>query len=198
MIICYDTASGIRDECCCDASAGFCDSSLTAAPKPFIMLPWRLLRIALNDSVSITSKLAASQRAALEQVLFFNENQYRVRDGIEQSIATYGVPEISEQDGHLRIRVGTTEGVQSLFAVSADGAPVGVAVFVPVAEDRFVILHLVVAAPAAGERANSFILIKLMHEIRGAARRTRGVDRIELVYKDRNPMRLHGALRMPG
>ena len=183
MIICYDTASGIRDECCCDASAGFCDSSLTAAPKPFIMLPWRLLRIALNDSVSITSKLAASQRAALEQVLFFNENQYRVRDGIEQSIATYGVPEISEQDGHLRIRVGTTEGV---------------AVFVRVAEDRFVILHLVVAAPAAGERANSFILIKLMHEIRGAARRTRGVDRIELVYKDRNPMRLHGALRMPG
>jgi hypothetical protein len=197
MIICYDTVSEIGDECCCDASACFCDSSLIATEKPTIMLPSQLLRTALNDSVSITSKLAANQRAALEQVLFFNENQYRVRDGIEQSIATYGVPEIYEQDGHLRIRVGTTEGVQSLFAVSADGAPLGVAVFVRVAEDRFVILHLGVAAPA-GDRANSLILIKLMHEIRGAARRTRGVDRIELVYKDRNPMRLHGAMRMPG
>ncbi len=151
----------------------------------------------MNDSVSVTSKLAANQRAALEQVLFFNENQYRVRDGIEQSIATYGVPEIYEHDGHLRIRVGATEGVQSLFAVSADGTPVGVAVFVRVAEDRFVILHLGVAT-RGGDRANSSVLIKLMHEIRGAARRTRGVDRIELVYKDRNPMRLHGAMRLLG
>lgn len=151
----------------------------------------------MNDSVSITSKLAASQRAALEQVLFFNENQYRVRDGIEQSIATYGVPEIVAQEGNLRIRVGSTEGVQSLFAVAADGAPVGVAVFVRIAEDRFVILHLGVAAPA-GHRANSSVLIKLLHEIRAAARRTRGVDRIELVYKDRNPMRLHGAMRLQG
>jgi hypothetical protein len=161
------------------------------------MLPSQLLRIALNDSVSITSKLSANQRAALEQVLFFNANQDRVRDGIEQSIATYGVPEIVEQDGHLRIRVGTTEGVQSLFAVSAEGAPIGVAVFVRVAEDRFVILHLGVATPA-GDRATASVLTKLLHEIRGAARRTRGVDRIELVYKDRNPMRLHGAMRLQG
>jgi len=151
----------------------------------------------LNDSVSITSKLAANQRAALEQVLFFNENQYRVRDGIEQSIATYGVPEIYEHDGNLRIRVGTTEGVQSLFAVSANGCPIGVAVFVRVAEDRFVVLHLGVAT-RAGDPANSAVLIKLMHEIRGAARRTRGVERIEFVYKDRNPMRLHGAMRLQG
>jgi hypothetical protein len=36
------------------------------------------------------------------------------------------------------------------------------------------------------------VLLKLMHEIRSAARRTRGVDRIELVYKDRPAVRLHG------
>jgi hypothetical protein len=87
--------------------------------------------------------------------------------------------------------------VQSLFAVWSDGSPVGVAVFVRVAEDRFVVLHLGVAQ-REGERANSSVLIKLMHEIRGAARRTRGVDRIELVYKDRSPMRLHGAMRLQG
>jgi hypothetical protein len=31
-----------------------------------------------------------------------------------------------------------------------------------------------------------------MHEIRSAARRTHGVDRIELVYRDRHAMRLNG------
>ncbi len=153
----------------------------------------------MNEPVSITSKLGADQRGALEQVLFFNANQHRMRNGIEHSIRTYGIPEIYEQDGNLRIRVGDIEGVQSLFAVSQAGVPVGAAVFVRAAHERFVVLHLVVAPrDAAGEETNSPVLLKLMHGIRSAARRTRGVDRIELVYKGHNPMRLHGSLRLEG
>jgi hypothetical protein len=38
---------------------------------------------------------------------------------------------------------------------------------------------------------NTPVLLKLMHAIRSTARRTRGVDRIELVYKqERHPVRL--------
>ena len=70
----------------------------------------------MGASIGITSKLAAEQRPALEQLLFFNVNQHRVRVGIQQSIDTYGVPEIYEQDGGLRVRVGDIEGVQTLFA----------------------------------------------------------------------------------
>ena len=62
--------------------------------------------------------MPANQRAALEQLLFFNVNQHRVRDGIQLSIETYGVPEIYEHDGGLRVRVGDIDGVQTLFAVS--------------------------------------------------------------------------------
>src|SRR5271156_1271504 len=90
----------------------------------------------LGATIGITSKLAAEFRPALEQLLFFNINQHRVRLGIQQSIDTYGVPEIYEQEGGLRIRVGDIEGVQTLFAVSADGRPVGVAVFVRLAHER--------------------------------------------------------------
>jgi hypothetical protein len=39
-------------------------------------------------------------------------------------------------------------------------------------------------------------LLKLMHEIRSAARRTRGVDRIELVYKARHTKLLHSLMRL--
>jgi hypothetical protein len=133
------------------------------------------------------------QRAALEQLLFFNVNQHRVRVGIQQSIATYGVPELYEQDGGLRIRVGDIDGVQTLFAVTSEGRPLGVAVFIRSAQERFLVLHLGVEAHySATPEFNTRVLIALMHEIRRAARRTRGVDRIQLVYKDRQAMRLHG------
>jgi hypothetical protein len=146
----------------------------------------------LSESIGITCKLSVEQRAALEQLLFFNGNQHRVRLGIQQSIETYGVPEIYEEEGCLRIRVGDIEGVQTLFAISAAGRPLGVAVFVRLARERFVVLHLGVEPRlSATPEINTRVLLKLMHEIRRAARRTRGVDRIELVYKDCHAVRLH-------
>lgn len=146
----------------------------------------------MGTSISITSKLASQQRPALEQLLFFNVNQHRVRTGIQQSIDTYGVPEIHEQDGELRVRVGDIEGVQTLFAVSEDGRPMGVAVFVRSAHERFAVLHLGVdSKPSLTAELSTRVLLKLMHEIRSTARRTRGVDCIELVYRLRHAARLH-------
>src|ERR1700684_3160233 len=84
----------------------------------------------LNESIDIRCKLPIEQRAALEQLLFFNINQHRVRLGIQQSIDTYGVPEIHEHEGCLRVRVGDIDGVQTLFALSSAGRLLGVAVFV--------------------------------------------------------------------
>lgn len=148
---------------------------------------------ALSGSIGITSKLPVDQRAALEQLLFFNVNQHRVRVGIQQSIETYGVPEIHEQDGSLRVRVGDIAGVQTLFAVSDIGRPLGVAVFVRAAHERFAVLHLGVEPRLSmTPELNTRVLLKLMHEIRSTARRTRGVDCIELVYKDSHAVRLHG------
>jgi hypothetical protein len=145
----------------------------------------------LTEPIEITSKLPAGQRPALEQLLFFNVNQHRVRLGIQQSIDTYGVPEIFEQQGTLRVRVGDVAGVQTLFAVSEVGYPVGVAVFVRSAYERFAVLHLVVE-PRWGwaADANTRVLLKLMNEIRSTARRTQGVACIELAYKDSPAVRL--------
>ncbi len=147
----------------------------------------------MSESIAITSKLPVEQRAALEQLLFFNVHQHRVRLGIQQSIETYGVPEIYEQDGSLRIRVGDLAGVQNLFAVSKTGRLLGVAVFVRAA--NCVVLHLGVAprrAAASQTETNTPVLLKLMHEIRSTAPRRRGMDRIELVYKHAHSLRVPG------
>jgi hypothetical protein len=93
----------------------------------------------------------------------------------------------------LRVGVGDIEGVQTLFAVSDEGRPMGVAVFVRSAHERFAVLHLGVDPNlSATPDVNTRVLLKLMHEIRSTARRTRGVDCIELVYKVRHAVRLHG------
>jgi hypothetical protein len=127
----------------------------------------------------------------LEQLLFFDVNQHRVRLGIQQSIETYGIPEIYDHEGCLHVRVGDIEGVQTLFAVS-EGRPVGVAVFARSAHERFAVLHLGLE-PRLSVRPdlNTRVLLMLMHEIRRAARRTHGVACIELVYKDSHAVRLH-------
>jgi hypothetical protein len=181
----YDTASGAADNPCCDASSIFCDLA-------HIRGTGRDGTPMLSESIGLQSSLPLDQRVALEQLLFFNSNQHRVRVGIQQSIETYGVPEIHEHDGGLSVRVGDIGGVQTIFAVSETGRPIGVAVFVRLASDRFVVLHLgVQPRTAATAEMNTRVLLKLMHGIRSAARGTRGVERIELVYKNRHAVRLH-------
>jgi len=93
------------------------------------------------------------------------------------------VPEIFEHQGSLRIRVGAMENVQTLFAVSEVGHPLGVAVFVHWPHERFIVLHLVVEPRLRSSfDINAPVLLGLMREIRSTARRMPGVDRVELVY----------------
>ena len=139
----------------------------------------------------ITPTLPITQRSALEHLLFFNANQHRVLPGIQESIASYGMPEIVEEQGCLRIRVGEMENVQTLYAVSEFGPPVGVAVFVQLLRERFVVLHLVVESRLRSTtEVNTPVLLDLMREIRCTARRMRGVDRVEMGYYASHPVRL--------
>lgn len=154
------------------------------------------MRGPLKDSNSFTlrASLGVEQRAALEQLFFFNVNQHRVLPGIQQSIASFGVPEVVESHGCLRIRVGDLEDVQNLFAVSEHGTPLGVAVFLHVPHQRFVVLHLVVEPRLRSTTdVNTPVLLELMREIRSTARSARGVDRVEMVYNVHHHARLMGA-----
>jgi len=121
-----------------------------------------------------------------------------VRPGIQYSVENYGVPEIIEERGSLRIRVGDIDNVQTLFAVSHFGTPVGVAVYVCLAHERFVVLHVVVEPRLrSSNEVNTPVLLELMREIRSTARRTPGIARIELGYNHRRAVRLTGGLSGP-
>lgn len=134
---------------------------------------------------SITSRLGAEHRTALEHLLFFNPLQGAVEHRIVETIERYGAPDVQVRDGTLRISLGGRDDVQTIYALSpGDGAPIGVAIFVRESEERFVVVHLGVAADyaAGGRYAEQHLLFHLVQAIRGAARRTRGVRCVDLFY----------------
>lgn len=140
----------------------------------------------MKGTFAITSRLGPEHREALEQLLFFNPLQESLQERIVETIERYGAPDVQSRDGALRISLGGRTDVQSIFAlcVPEGGRPVGVAVFVREDAERFVVVHLGVAADyaAGGARAEEHLLFHLVQAIRSAARRTRGVRFVDLFY----------------
>src|SRR5665213_2093758 len=137
----------------------------------------------MGESFKICSTLPTRQKAALEHLLYFNVNQERMRPAIQKSIDSYGVPEILDKNGTLSIRVGSIQEVQTLFAVSEYGHPMGVAIFVRSDPERVVVLHLgVLPRLRSNSDVNAQVLLELVHEIHNAAKQMKGVDRVEVVY----------------
>jgi len=140
----------------------------------------------MNPPFAITSRLGIEHRAALEQLLFFNAQQDQLRHRIVETIERYGMPELVERDGALRIRLAGAAEVQALFAVAPapQAQPIGLALYVRENEERFVIVHIGVAPAyaAGGANADTHLFFHLLQAIRAAARRTRGVRYVDLFY----------------
>lgn len=141
----------------------------------------------MPHTLTVASRLPAWMRADLESLLFFNARQHRMRQEIEQTIERFGAPEIVEHDGWLRVRVAGLAEVQSLFAVHEENGrarPVGAVIYVRETFERITVVHVGVADDYAvgGPHAAERVLHRLMQEIRRVARRTAGIERVELAY----------------
>jgi hypothetical protein len=169
--------------------------ALKTAPRACLDTPIEFQYVCpMRQAFTLASSVAANQRAALEHLLYFNVNQERVRLGIQNSIDSYGIPEIVDRNGMLNVKVGSLEGVETLFAVSEYGHPLGVAIFVRSASNRIVVLHLGVQPRTwSNNGINTQVLLELVQEIHRAAKRAQGIDRIEVVYSRRDSARGNAA-----
>jgi len=142
----------------------------------------------MSAKIRFASFVAAAQRRALEELVFFNTSQDRVLNGILDAIEKFGPPEIVEEDGKLRVRVRGNSEAQSLFAVdTASGQPLGIAVYLRSDLENMVVLHLGVAREFTqeGPRAGEHLLFRLLRELHRCSRRLKGVRRLEVVYQSR-------------
>jgi hypothetical protein len=126
-------------------------------------------------------------RPALEELLFFNPRQYRVREGIVNSLEKFGHPRIEDTTNGLSIRIGDHEA-QTLFVFDQDrrgGDPVGVVVFIRTSPAEIAIMHVAVNPDYAlqGRRAGLGLGLILIEKVKEIASRIVGVRQIALYYR---------------
>jgi hypothetical protein len=134
-----------------------------------------------------SSKVPSDCRAALEELLFFNPRQHRVREGIINSLEQFGHPRLEETAGGLSIRVGDHEA-QTLFAYDAGRRrkdPVGVVLFLRTSPEEVAVMHVAVHPDYAlqGQEAGVGLGVTLVEKVKEIAARIVGVQRIVFFYR---------------
>lgn len=134
--------------------------------------------------LQVSSQVEPRWHPLLERLLFFNDQQHAVRARVAAAIEQYGALRIIEDGGSLRLRLERLPDAQSLFCLLPDGRPVGCVVYSRDAADRFLVLHVAVepAFSARGQYSDGDVLLRMIGAVRAAARRTRGVERVDLLY----------------
>jgi hypothetical protein len=140
------------------------------------------------------SKAPRQCREALEELLFFNPRQHRVRQGIINSLEHFGHPRLEEVADGLSVRVGEQEA-QTLFAYDRDRsteAPVGVVVFLRTSPAEIAIIHVAVHPDYAlrGRRAGTGLGVLLIEKVKEIAACIVGVQRIVFFYRQQVTIRL--------
>ena len=147
---------------------------MDTAPKAFVNLVF-------------LSKAPKQCRPALENLLFFNPRQSRVREGIINSLRQFGQLRLEETADSLSVRVGDHE-TQTLFAYDRDHCgndPVGVVVFLRTSPSEIAILHVAVhpAYALQGRHGGLGLGVTVVEKVAEIAARIVGIKRIVFFYR---------------
>jgi hypothetical protein len=145
-------------------------------------------------NLAFSSRVPLEFRADLEDLLFFNPRQHRVRDGILHSLQEFGHPRVEVAGGELVVRVGTQEA-QTLFAYDRPlrgDKLVGAVVFLRTSPEEMAILHVAVHPDYAlrGQQAGVGLGVALVEKVKEIATRIVGVRRIIFFYRQEVVIRL--------
>jgi hypothetical protein len=141
-----------------------------------------------------SSRVPNECRSALEELLFFNPRQHRVREGIISSLEHFGHPRLEETAGELSVRVGQHEA-QTLFAYDRGrpgNDPIGVIVFLRTRPEEIAIMHLAVHSDYAlqGRRAGLGLGVMLVEKVKEIASRIVGIKQVVFVYRQEVVLRV--------
>jgi hypothetical protein len=138
--------------------------------------------------IDLTSVLEECDRAACEELLFFNPQQGRIRGPIVNALTRFGAPELVVDGGRVQIRTTRHPQLQTLYAFARDDRGperlVGVAVYLRDGAERIAIVHLAVHEEfsATGRWRDSMLVMRLVGAIRRLAAQVKGVETVTLSY----------------
>ena len=136
-----------------------------------------------------SSSLRSDQRDELESLMFFHPEQGQHTSSINASILSYGFPKVIDEGCALRIGIEGLE-VQTLYAFVDRGSTkdlAGVLVYTRIHDDTLVLLHMAVRPEfcySIGYK-NELVLIRILAQLRGIAKRIRGIKKLSILYADK-------------
>lgn len=138
--------------------------------------------------VRIVGALDIDWRERVEELLFFNPQQALLEQRILKSICVFGLPRVLPDGRSLRVEVGASQPVGTLFAlVERDGGDdlAGVLLFLR-REAELTCVHLSIAEQytARGARASLRVTGHLLDGLRAIGMRIAGVEYIAIFYKE--------------
>lgn len=144
---------------------------------------------ALEATLRFVSSLPSGRREELESLLFFNPAQAALREAISRSVETYGSPQVLAQAEQITVGIEGLPGLQALFALHGpDEGPeavlAGVILHARLTPEQVLVLHMAVAEHycPAGRHGDLMVALRLIAEVRQAARRLRGVRSLSVLY----------------
>ena len=124
----------------------------------------------------------------LENLLFFNQNQKKVVSGILESIRIYGLPEIVNQNGILRIKIGNLINIQTLFAIDTfnNNELAGVAIYFRKSDEEILLLHLSINDEYSftGKRAGYYLVFQIIDKIKNSLKLMKNVKFLTIIYNN--------------
>lgn len=130
----------------------------------------------------VVSHLEARHREALDQLLFFNPRQARMRQQVLRAAAEYGPPEVVQGGTGITLGLRTVPAAQTLFVLegNARGRLQGVLLYVR-ERDRLVVLYLaLVPALTRNWQTSCAVLVFITRTLREIASRIAGVRSVDL------------------
>jgi len=144
-------------------------------------------------NLAFSSHAPKESRGELEELLFLNPRQHRVRAGIVRSLERFGHPEVVETATGLGVRIGKLEA-QNLFAFDRDqvsDAPVGIVVFSRTSPAEMTVLHVAVHPDyALYSDPGGGLGITLVEQVKAIAARIVGIERVVFFYRQEVVLRL--------
>jgi len=134
------------------------------------------------------SSLPHQYREPLERLVFFNPNQISMQAAIAHALDLYGAPAVALEPAGLTVRIQGCPHAQCLFALepaarTVDPLLAGMLVYVRTGIEELLVLHIAVSEVHGRTRRSGLgVAMRLIRELRAAARRLRGIRWIRLLY----------------
>jgi ribosomal protein S18 acetylase RimI-like enzyme len=145
-------------------------------------------------NLAFSSHAPKQCRRELEELLFLNPRQHRVRAGIVHSLERFGHPQVVETGAGLGVRIGNQEA-QTLFAFDRDhlgDAPVGIVLFLRTTPAEMTVLHVAVDPDYAlqGTHGGAGLGVALVDKVREIAAKIVGIQRLVFFYRQEVVLRV--------